>query len=462
MEGDSSMEGRLRYLEQGSQQLKQQMQVMKSLVTTEVDELKGVLKQQIEDMKQIIVHQDRLYQERIRRLEARVEQLAEFSMHLAQSKGMSGQAIRGDISQVLSAETPIRGASTLGPLGSSRGIGHDETPAKDTVLLHEKTGRSVSDGGDISGLSQTEGRYQYGTGPDDVLAKYADKINEVYRHYTETASRALHPVMTLQQFTKFTKDCRVCNSSQGGTVAVNSFLPPPELLWMNCLRRMPHRRSKKSAQATANFAFERVQEIHSEHFPDLLAVLSEEIYGRNRPDLDRGQVVELFLVNDVFPETDRRITTASNVRSARDKKSAPQAAASINDYYGSDEIKECLKTYRTKLNNTFQQYVQKYHSIYRRSEHLSLQGFSDIVKEHGLLPLINKATVREIFMGVVQVSDLSKAADGLSWTAWRSTKRGSSWPCGTSPSTSTATRQWPRSTKRRRRGCGSCFRRCTC
>eukprot|EP01064_Diplonema_japonicum_P004092 TRINITY_DN12692_c0_g1_i2.p1 TRINITY_DN12692_c0_g1~~TRINITY_DN12692_c0_g1_i2.p1 ORF type:complete len:463 (+),score=158.76 TRINITY_DN12692_c0_g1_i2:53-1390(+) len=390
MEGDGSFEGRLRYLEQGSQQLKQQMQMMKSLVTTEVDELKGVLKQQVEDMKQIIIHQDRLYQERIRRLEGRVEQLAEFSMHLAQSKGMLG-TLKGDMNS--SMESPMRGLNTT--VGRQPDI---ETPLPQAVL----GGARDSDG---------EEDLHERTGLNSILHKYKDKITQVYKHYTETASRALHPVMTLQQFTKFTKDCGLCNSSQGGTVSVNSYLPPPELLWMNIIRRLPKKKTQK--KSASQFAFERVQEIPLEAFPDAMVILAEEQYGRDRQDMERPQVVELFLVNDIFPVTDAKITEAMARKSMQlEKRHTTKAASSINDYYDNEDVKDSLKEYRVKLNNTFQKYVMKYHSIYKRSERLSLQGFSDVVKDHQLLPLINKATVREIFLNVVQSQDAHRHAEG--------------------------------------------------
>eukprot|EP01059_Diplonema_ambulator_P012376 TRINITY_DN22660_c0_g1_i1.p1 TRINITY_DN22660_c0_g1~~TRINITY_DN22660_c0_g1_i1.p1 ORF type:complete len:462 (+),score=109.14 TRINITY_DN22660_c0_g1_i1:41-1387(+) len=392
MEGDSSFEGRLRYLEQGSQQLKQQMQMMKTLVTTEVDELKGVLRQQVEDMKEIIIHQDRLYQERIRRLEARVEQLAEFSMHLAQSKGMMG-TLKTDVNNS-TLESPGRGPPAVGRQLDV------ETPLPQAVL----GGARDSDGDDD---------FHERSGLHAIIHKYKDKIMQVYKHYTETASRALHPVMTLHQFSKFTKDCGLCNSSQGGTVSVNSYLPPPELLWMNIMRRLPKKKGKRGAATSSQFAFERVQEIGADSFPDALVILAEEQYGRDRQDMDRPQVVELFLVNDVFPVTDLKISEASAKKTVQlEKRHTSKAASSINDYYDNDDVKESLKEYRVKLNNTYQKYVTKYHTIYKRSDKLSLQGFSDFIRDHQLLPLINKADVRQIFLNVVQTQSAMSYAEG--------------------------------------------------
>ena len=384
MEPDASLKGRLRYIEQASQQLKQQMQVMKTLVTTEVEELRGVLRQQVEDMKQIVIHQDRLYSERIKRLEERVQQLADFSMHLAQSKGMMGTLTREQqVSLAMDASPvaprmPMMEAEAALPPVPAAAIGY----AQD------------SDDEDIDG----RGGYQ------SILSKYSEKISQVYRHYTETASRALHPVMTLQQFTKLTKDCGLCNSSAGGTVAVNAYLPPPELLWMNVLRRLPQKKQKGSV--TGSFAHERVQEVTKDMFPDLLVVLAEEQYGRDRPDMDRAQVVELFLVNDVFSTTDQKIATAENQKlQQRERRHTPRAASSINDYYDNEEVKECLKQYRTKTNNTYLLYVERTKAK-MGNKALTLQGFSDVIKDHSLLPLISKSDIREIFLNVLHSQEV--------------------------------------------------------
>eukprot|EP01063_Lacrimia_lanifica_P013618 TRINITY_DN20254_c0_g1_i1.p1 TRINITY_DN20254_c0_g1~~TRINITY_DN20254_c0_g1_i1.p1 ORF type:complete len:459 (+),score=214.18 TRINITY_DN20254_c0_g1_i1:66-1442(+) len=397
MEGDGSLESRLRYIEQGSQQLKQQMQVMKQLVTTEVDELRGVLKLQVEDMKNIIIQQDNLYTERIRRLEARVEQLAEFSLHLAQSKGLVGSLARD-------GQPPAGGAAFAAEspqLGAAGGRGGD---------LDAHIGNHAP----LGPAHDSDDEGQEKAGHQAVLAKYQEKIRQVYRHYTETASRALHPVMTLHQFTKFTKDCGLCNSSQGGTVAVNAYLPPPELLWMNCLRRLPGRRQGKKKVVTGNFAHERVQEVTAELFPDVLVILAEEQYGRGRQDMDRGQVVELFLTRDVFPATDHKILQATTQRTmARDKRTTPRAASSINDYVDNEEVKDLLAEYKTRIANTFSMYISKSNAQYRRAGGgLPLQGFSDVVKDHGLLPLISKSDVREIFLNVIHTADVMRSAAG--------------------------------------------------
>eukprot|EP01062_Namystynia_karyoxenos_P032812 TRINITY_DN24167_c4_g1_i1.p2 TRINITY_DN24167_c4_g1~~TRINITY_DN24167_c4_g1_i1.p2 ORF type:complete len:494 (+),score=223.33 TRINITY_DN24167_c4_g1_i1:99-1484(+) len=398
MDTDSSMESRLRYIEQLSQQLTRQMKAMKQLVSTEVQDLKQSLQQQADEMRQVLIQQDRLYQEQIRRLESRVEQLAEFAMHLAQSKSLAGtmgprqggDALSAITSSPRGAKSPEHpsgaalGGPTPPPLGAVRGAESEE-----------------DDFGDQEG------------GIPAVLDKYRPKIAAVYRHYAETASRALHPTMMLPQFTKFTKDCGLCNSSQGGTVAVHSSLPPPELLWMNVQRRLPQARRRRRGNAQpAGFAFERVQELTEEQFPDALVVLSEEKYRRDaEKGVDPAQLVEHFLTSDIFPVTDRRIQDAAQQRELeRARRSTPLAATSINDYYDTKEVNDAFKEYRTKLRNSFQTYVAKYHTVYRRSDKLGLQGFSDLLRDHGLAPHIAARTVREIFLNVMQGHTVMSAA----------------------------------------------------
>ena len=88
---DTSTQSRLQYLERLADELTKQVKVMKQLLQTELNDLKGGMHQQVTEIKQIVMHQDKIYQERIRRLETRVEQISEFSMHLARSKGMGGK-----------------------------------------------------------------------------------------------------------------------------------------------------------------------------------------------------------------------------------------------------------------------------------------------------------------------------------------------------------------------------------
>lgn len=401
MDGEASLEGRLRYVEQLSHQLTRQMKAMKQLVSTEVDELKKSLQQQADEMRQVLIQQDRLYQEQIRRLESRVEQLAEFAMHLAQSKNLAGTmgGRPGDAAAALTPQKAAHSPHASSPHHPSYPLSGGQPASIQHVGGYGARGHESDD-------EDADARAS-GTGP--VIDKWRAKIGTVYRHYAETASRALHPTMTLAQFTKFTKDCGLCNSSAGAgsTVAVNAYLPPPELLWMNVLRRLPHERRKRRGAAAnqGNFAFERVQELSEEQFPHALVILAEEQYGR-REDMEPGAVVELFLVNDIFPVTDRRIAAAQQQKAQeRDRRTTPLAAKSIEDYYDNKDVSDAFKEYRTKLRNSFQLYVTKHHSIYRKSENLSLQGFSDLLRDHGLLPHITLKAMREIFLSVVQGLD---------------------------------------------------------
>eukprot|EP01065_Artemidia_motanka_P032546 TRINITY_DN39533_c0_g1_i1.p1 TRINITY_DN39533_c0_g1~~TRINITY_DN39533_c0_g1_i1.p1 ORF type:complete len:464 (+),score=145.95 TRINITY_DN39533_c0_g1_i1:58-1449(+) len=398
MDAEASFENRLRYVEQLAQQLTRQMKVMKQLVTSEVQDLKQSLQQQADDMRQVLIQQDRLYQEQVRRLETRVEQLAEFAMHLAQSKSLAAtMGLRsGDTAGLpLSAQL---GGSPRGARSPPAEVVATPPPAHPAGALgfHES---DVDPGDDEGGIPA-------------VLEKHRMKIDSVYRHYAETASRALRPTMALPQFTKFTKDCGLCNSSQGGTVAVNAYLPPPELLWMNVMRRLPQQRRRRNRGAhTASFAHERVQELSEEQFPDALVILAEEQYGKAPEGTDPAQVVERFLTADIFPVTDRRIEAAAHQREAeRAKRVTPLAASSINDYYDNKEVQNAFKEYRHKLRSSFLAYVQRHHTVHRRSENLSLQGFCDLLRDHGLSPHISNKHIREIFLSVVHGHDAIAAA----------------------------------------------------
>eukprot|EP00756_Hemistasia_phaeocysticola_P013520 Hpha_TRINITY_DN15284_c5_g2::TRINITY_DN15284_c5_g2_i1::g.67073::m.67073 len=405
MDPESSLESRLRYVEQLAQQLTRQMKMMKQLVTTEVQDLKQSLQQQADDMRSVLIQQDKLYQEQIRRLESRVEQLAEFAMHMAQSKSLAASMglKSGSDPAALSVIASGSPRASAGPTARS-----PEAMVPYSTASPARLGRVDSDDDSPAGAPGDED-----TAIPGVLARYKAKISGVYRHYAETASRALHPTMGLPQFTRFTKDCGLCNSSQGGTVAVNAYLPPPELLWMNVLRRLPQQRRRRAGRgAGGNFAFERVQELAEEQFSDALVILAEEQYGTAHGH-EPAAIVERFLTSDIFPVTDRRIEAAVHQKEAeRARRATPLAASSINDYYDNKEVREAFKEYRTKLRNAFETYVKRHQTVYHRTKNLTLQGFSDVMRDHGLTPHISQKQIREIFLSVVQGHDAIAAARG--------------------------------------------------
>eukprot|EP00759_Apiculatamorpha_spiralis_P032060 PhF_6_TR33668/c0_g1_i3/m.49289 len=188
MASDPNTQSRLQYLERLADELTKQVKVMKQLLQTELGDLKTGMHQQITEIKQIVMHQDKIYQERIRRLETRVEQLSEFSMHLARSKGIGG--VMGAVPpNILPPEVP-------------GGVGGGAEPM---------TAGSPSRGGGGGGEEDDEEKL---TGVRGILQKYREKLKSVYQFYTSSqATRPLCQVMNLAQFIHLAKDCGLCNSS---------------------------------------------------------------------------------------------------------------------------------------------------------------------------------------------------------------------------------------------------------
>ena len=304
MEGTGTTESRVRYLEQLSQQLNQQVKVMKQLVATEVDDLKGVMQQQIAEIKQIVMHQDRVYQERIRRLESRVEQLSEFAMQVARSSGTVGT------SNILPLEM----------LAASPGGGDESSPRK--IVAEEEDEDAIK-------------------GIPGVIAKYKDKIESIYDFYTKSNIQVFHPSMNLAHFTKLLKDCQLCGFDKG---------EPAELLWMTVLRKLnvavgPHG-GKSTTVSTGkflknkrgSFAFERLEEIPRELFGDALAILSQEKLGANRTDMPPEAVFETFLICDLLPH----IESAMDMRQSQPGLQSREVlgAASVQEYKTDADIHE--------------------------------------------------------------------------------------------------------------------------
>ena len=351
-----TVEVRIRYLEQLSKQLAEQIKVMKQLVTTEVSDLKGVMQGQVAEIKQIVMHQDRVYQERIRRLESRVEQLSEFQMHLARSG-----ASTGTMQQL--------------PESLTREIAAPGSPSPDRADDDEDDG--------------------YESGVKGVQTKYKDKIDAIYDHYTHSNIQVFHPSMTLAHFTKFCKDCNFSSLRDNST--------PTELLWMSIIRKLQKRkRNRKLPKGTtlvskyvkpkeAGFAFERLEEIPKELFPQALGILASEKVGKERPDLPPEHVFETFLVVDVFPHTDPRIAAARGGGMTAE----PTGAASIQEYK-TDAVHEIMKPYLARLRESFWESVRSAQRF--TDEAMNLDGFVEFVRRHDLLPLIAKPDVRQIFL----------------------------------------------------------------
>ena len=78
-----SVESRLRSLESVCNNVNQQVSATKRLLESKIADMQKALDAQVDEIKQIIMQQDRVYRERIRRLDLRIEQLSEFALKLA-------------------------------------------------------------------------------------------------------------------------------------------------------------------------------------------------------------------------------------------------------------------------------------------------------------------------------------------------------------------------------------------
>lgn len=378
-------EARREYLLNLAEQLTSQMRVLKQVVATEVADLKGVMQQQVAEIKQIVMHQDRVYQERIRRLESRVEQLSEFAMHVARSSGAV-------------ATTSIL---PLDMVGASAGSGGGEgSPGR-------REAAAEAAGGDEDGP----------TGVPAVLQKYKDSIADIYKFYTHSNINVFHPTMSLPQFTKFLKDCKLCGFEIG---------EPAELLWMNVLRKLNVNQGKRKSQpmnpknttvrsgkyptAKSNsFAFERLEEIPEELFGEALVILSVEKMGKERVDLTPEAIFETFLVCEVLPH----IEAAMSLRKAQpamQNKDITIGGATFSEYAKSPGVEALVKEYMGRIREASREAVTAVQDY--REKTMNLDGFVEFARRHDLLPLISKPELRAIFEVCVNIEKKEGVKEG--------------------------------------------------
>ena len=396
----SATAARIRYVEKLVEQVAQQNNSTKMLVNTEVEDIREIMAQQIAEVKQIVIYQEKVYQERIRRLEARVEQLSEFALQLARSTSQTG--VVGKIPLDLLA----------GPTGMSNDIsGHPDETAPATTADGDE-----ADEEDIE------------PGPDGVLKKYQRKIDAIYMHYTATASQVAHPSMTMTHFSKFLKECRLAGFEQA---------EPAELLWMTVIRKIQSKRKEMGGKKqqkhkqqlninrkmiishqpntgpkkTDNFAYERRDEIERSEFPAALFFLALEKVGRWQPGASEEVTLEMFLLRDVFPHTDRALE-ASQFRLGAVDPSAPgnsmSAMGSVNiEEYRNDKVKAIIREYISRLKDAFFAATRATQGVVD-SEFMHIDSFVELVRKHDLLPSITKTDLRYIFMICAQAERESK------------------------------------------------------
>lgn len=391
-ENSVTVDARIRYLEQLSQQLNQQIKVMKQLVTTEVSDLKGVMQQQVAEIKQIVMHQDRINQERIRRLEARVEQLSEFAMQLARCSGTTASIHAVPVEMLAAAPSGAIERSVL-------------APGKTSPRAASPPKRAVAQDEDDDDMEK---------GVAGIIQKYQDKLSSVYDHYTQSTVHVFHPAMTLSHFTRLCKDCGLCGFEQG---------VPVELLWMAVIRKLGRKKTrpvlsskhhtsvmmnkyaKTPREKEANFAFERLNQIPKQWFGECLLVLAQETLGKQRTDLPEEQLLETFLVTEVFSNVDRQLELAR----AQPTLTAPEmmGAATLQEYK-TEGVRGLIREYMARLKESFKESIraaQSYHD-----EYMTLDGFVEFVRRHDLFSLIAKPDVRQIFLACSAI-EASKRPD---------------------------------------------------
>lgn len=374
-----SVDARVRYLHQITTQMGEQVRVMKQLVATEVADLKSAMQLQVAEVKQIVMSQDRVYQDRIRRLEARVEQLSEFCLHLAKSSGSSG-ALRLLPPELLNADVAAEAANARKDSGKS---------------FDDEDGGFEDDAAEAHTV-------------DAVASKYKEKLDAIYRYYTTSNINVFHPAMTLPHFTKLLRDCHLCDFGSDTTA---------ELLWMAVMRRLGRKRKRRQAAHMRNattlvtgkqpnlagkksvelWSQERLDEIPLDAFPDALFILGMEKLGKHRADLTPDRVFEAFLLTDIFPVLDQKLEQASGITNPAlpggPNRSVQPAAL---ESYKTEECKAVLKEHMARIRNEFKSAVN-FSLNGRDGEHMNLDAFVEFVRRQDLMSLISKPDLRQVF-----------------------------------------------------------------
>eukprot|EP00758_Cryptobia_borreli_P019652 Tbor_TRINITY_DN882_c0_g1::TRINITY_DN882_c0_g1_i1::g.26678::m.26678 len=380
---------RIRYLEQLCEQLAQQNTSSKLFASNEVDDLRQVMAQQIGEVKQIVIFQERVYQERIRRLETRVEQLSEFCLQLARSTNFTGQLNNVPLDSIISplVTHPSNDGET------------DETLAPNLEFADD----------------------EMEPGPQGVLTKYERKIDSIYLHYTASASQVSRPNMTMTHFFKFANECNLSGFAQA---------EPAELLWMAVIRMLQQSRIKKhKRQHRENrkiiiyhldkdkafkdtFAFERLDEITREEFPVALFHLAMIKLGRWQPEAKQESTLETFLLRDIFPKTDRALESglhrlgpiAATMKdpSLGGAQAAMEYKFNIEEYRTSEGVRKSIKEHISRLKDGFLS-ATKVNQAVKDWDFMTIESFVEFIRRHDLMPSITKTDLRYIFMTVAQM-----------------------------------------------------------
>ena len=369
MAESQTVAARVRYLETTMEQLSEQNRTTKMLVTTEVEDVRNAMAEQIAEIKQIVMYRERLYQERIRRLEARVEQLSEFALQLARTT-----------SQTNSVDAiPSSLASLMPPIDAP------------------KAAEAIEDD-------------EFGGGVEGVLKKYRSKLDAIYDHYTATSTQVASPCMTLTHFSRLLRECHLSGFEQA---------EPAELLWMAVIRKLHTKRrrdpsasigqkrsmivSQQSRTRTKqeNFAFERLDEISKDEFPVAMLHLAMEKVGRWQPDAGQDATLEAFLLRDVFPHTDRAMERSRISGTTPGGNESSPSRMSI-DEYRNDNVKALIKQNIGSLKKSFVESIRAVQSL-RDGDLMTIDGFVEMIRRHDLMSAISKTDLRTIFLSCAQM-----------------------------------------------------------
>ncbi|RNF21254.1 uncharacterized protein Tco025E_03570 [Trypanosoma conorhini] len=362
------------------------------------------MEQQVAEVKQVVMYQDRLYQERMLKFEERIQQLSEFCLYLARASGHASPSVALDPSEMIAVPLEV------------------QTLEKAAVSLNKMT--MPSDGGDTDYENQAENTKDV----DAVLETYKDRINTIYDFYTTSSIEAFHPTMTMTHFSRMLKDCQLCGISQGTSA---------ELLWMAVMRSLNRKQHKQlenvqvqnrgitlgkyvpTSQQKKLFAFQRLETIPKELFGEAIYLLAMEkrrlrrlsdgtILSATVSPLDEKpkDVFIAFLLYHIFPYVDAAMEGKQGSQgllshigfsgNGEDTDASLSMETTLIDSYKTDAVASIVKEFIGRIKESYTTAIraaQGYHATV-----MNLDGFVEVARRHELLPLIRKPDLRRIFL----------------------------------------------------------------
>ncbi|ESL10802.1 hypothetical protein TRSC58_01458 [Trypanosoma rangeli SC58] len=399
-----SVETRLYHAEQQIQHISQHLGLLKKLITTEVSDLRKSIEQQVAEVKQLVMYQDRLYQEKVSKLEERIQQLSEFCLHLARATGHAYPEVALVPTEMIVIPPEVQ------PL--------------QRVAFSVNKNAMLPDGGDNNDENQNEKLEDV----DAILETYKDRINTMYDFYTTSSTEVFHPTMTMTHFSRMLKDCQLCGILQGTSA---------ELLWMAVIRSLNRTQRKhfdngqaqnrgitlgkyvSTTQQKNLFAFQRLETIPKELFGEALYLLAMEKHRLRQlsdgaalsvtaSSLDEKpkDVFLAFLLYHIFPYVDAVIEEKERLHGLV----LHPGFSGIGE--GNDTLLSMKNTlilsYKTNavasIVKEFMRLIKEGYTIAIKSAQgysatmMNLDGFVEVARRHELLPLIRKPVLRHIFL----------------------------------------------------------------